>query len=578
VPEVMYAVALLDGKIRPRVAVVKSLASSLCIGSGGSAGREGPIVQIGSAFGSTIGQILKLHPERIKLMVACGAAGGISATFNAPIAGVIFALEVILQQFSIESFGYVVLASVTATAISRSLLGDVVAFRIPPYSLVSFGEFVWYLLLGIITALVAIAYVRVLYWCEDLWERWHRFPEAFKPVTGGLLIGAIGIWFPHIFGVGGISVVGYDTVEEALRGEIAIGLAVILAGLKILATSITLGSGGSGGIFAPSLFIGSMVGCAFGKWVHSMFPDWTAAPGAYALVGMGAIFAGAAHAPMTAIIILFEMTGDYRIILPLMTSVVMSTLISQRLQRESIYTLKISRRGINLRMHPRLDIMDTIRVEDVMTKDFDSVPPDMPIHQLRHEFEETWHHGFPVVDGNGRLHGIVTLTDLSRALTRRDADKLKVADIMTTSVLTCYPDQTLREALRLFGQRDIGRVPVVDRNDPKHIVGLLRRGDVIRGYCRAAMEHAEHLERIDYMKLAHETATEVVELEVTAESPLHGKCVGELTLPRECLLVAIRRNGRTIIPHGDTQLKDGDHVIALATPEVADKLRRGEIR
>jgi len=566
VPEVMYAVALMNGRIRPRVAVIKSLASSICIGSGGSVGREGPIVQIGSALGSTLGQLLHLDPARVRLLVACGAAGGISATFNAPIAGVLFALEVILRQFRTSYFGVVVLASVTASVVGRMAFGNTPAFSVPKYSMVSAWELVLYFVLGILAAVLGIAFVRVLYAIEDLWDDWKKIPEWLKPVVGGLLIGLLGVFAPQLFGV------GYPAMEAALRGETAVWLVALLAVLKILATSITIGSGGSGGVFAPSLFIGAMMGSAIGQLANAWFPGWTGHSGGYAMVGMAAVFAAAAHAPMTSILILFEMTNDYAIILPLMTAVVVSTILSQRLQRESIYTLKLLRRGIDVTLRRDLNLMDTILVEESMTRDPDTVSPEMPVSQLIHEFEETWHHGFPVVDKDGRLVGIVTLTDITRA-TLEPSENLTVGDVCTRNCISCHPDETLNEALKQFGARDVGRLPVVDRLDHGRLLGVLRRGDIVTAYSKAALQHADHLARIERTKQVQTPGAEFVEVDLPPGAEAVGKRIKQLDLPHDCLLISVRRGARTVIPHGDTLLEPNDRVLALCRPEDTEPLR-----
>ena len=364
VPEVMEAVALRGGRIRPVVAVVKSLASSLSIGSGGSVGREGPIVQIGSALGSSIGQALRLSDDRVRNLVACGAAGGIAATFNAPIAGAIFALEVILGEFRLQHFSTVVISSVTASVIGRVVFGDVAAFPIPTeYGINSLWEYGFYAVLGVLAALVGVGFTRILYWAEDLFERWKRVPEWVQPAVGGALLGVLAIGYPLLTGIQWDGVpqifnVGYEVIEAALTNKVALGVAFGLLALKLIATSLTLGSGGSGGVFAPSLFMGAMLGTAFELVARAIFPGILAPPGAYALVGMASVFAASAHAPITAILILFELTGDYRIILALMLSVVIATLVAQKLLGgESIYTLKLSRRGVRLQAGRDVDIM-----------------------------------------------------------------------------------------------------------------------------------------------------------------------------------------------------------------------------
>ncbi|MEW6173322.1 MAG: chloride channel protein [Bacillota bacterium] len=473
VPEVMEAVALRGGRIRPRVAVVKTLASSICIGSGGSVGREGPIVQIGSAAGSAIGQWLRLPDESVKTLVACGAAGGISATFNAPIAGVLFALEVILGTVITRKFAYVIVSAVIADFLSQAFLGNNRAFAVPHFGITSGWEFVFYVVLGIFAALAAVTFIRTLYRFEDLFGSF-KMPEYLKPVLGGLVIGIIGLYSHDLFGV------GYEGITKALSGQTALGMLVALCLLKILATSITIGSGGSGGVFAPSLFIGAMMGTSLGTVLNGLFPTVTAPAGAYGIVGMAAVFAGAARAPFSAILIIFEMTRDYNIILPLMTSVVISTVFARTLMRETIYTLKLKRRGVDIEQGELADVMRTITVGEAMTKDFPVVPSTMRIEEFLKLFQDTGYHGFPVVDEEGLLVGIVTYTDLQRFL-GREKEELTVGDIATRSPFVVYPDQPLDKVLKA-AEEDYGRIPVVSRKEGRQLVGVLRRHDIIRAY------------------------------------------------------------------------------------------------
>ena len=477
VPEVMEAVSNAGGRIRTRVAIVKTLASSICIGSGGSVGREGPIVQIGSTVGSALGQHLHLSQEWIKTLVACGAAGGISATFNAPIAGVFFAHEVILGRIFTRHFGFVVISSVVADVIAHSFLGNLQSFSVPSYSLHSPWELGLYFVLGITCALVAVAFINTLYRTEDIFEA-AGMPEYLKPALGGIAIGLIGLYSPYLFGV------GYDGVEQALLGKIGLITLVALLLLKIVATSFTLGSGGSGGIFAPSLFMGAMLGGAFGNIANRFLPGIVAPSGAYALVGMAAFFSSAARAPITAIIILFEMTRDYAIILPLMLAVVIGTLIAYRLSRDSIYTLKLRRRGISLHPQEEIDLLEKVNVEEVMTHNFPTVAPEMTLAQIADRFAKSKHHGFPVVDKQGNLKGIVTLADVEAKLSSKNLE-LTVADIATTQLITAYPDETLHDVVHRLGSNEVGRIPVVDRKAPSHLIGVLRRYDIVKAYAKA---------------------------------------------------------------------------------------------
>jgi len=574
VPEVMEAVALRGGRIRPRVAVVKALASAICIGTGGSVGREGPIAQIGSALGSTVGQMLKLSDERVRNLVACGAAGGIAATFNAPIAGSIFALEIILGQFHVVYFGAVVISAVTADVIAQIFEGSQRAFMVPQYSLVNPWELALYALLGAVAAVAAVAFTRLLYLSEDVWDK-IRLPEYLKPVLGGLLLGTIGILtfkidgYPRVFGV------GYDSIKHALFGELTLQVTLALLLIKILATITTLGSGGSGGIFAPSLFMGAMLGDVFGQVAHQLLPDITAPPGAYALVGMAAFFSGTAHAPITAILILFEMTGDYRIILPLMLATVVSTLLSQVISRESIYTLKLSRRGVHLQQGQDIDVMQGITVGEAMTTEVETVPPNMSLTELADEFARTHHHGFPVVDDTGELVGVVSIQDLERALATGPIADKTVADIATVeNLLVAYPYEPMWKALRRMGTRDVGRLPVVEREGSRQLVGMVRRSDIIRAYDQAIVKRARYQHQIETLRLGQLNGTSFIHVEIPPQSPVVGQRVSEINLPEECLIVSVRRGRRLHVAHGYTVLQGGDQVTVFASHDCVPAVRQ----
>ncbi len=339
VPEVMTALAVRGGRIRKRVVMVKVIASSVTIGFGGSAGREGPMVQIGSAIGSSIGQMAKLSTPNIRTLVACGAAGGIAATFNAPIAGAIFAMEVLTRRIQAD-FLLVLLTSLSSALVARHFLGNYPAFHVTPYELISPKEIPLYFLMGLLIGLAAIGYVKLLYRSEAWFGSWN-FPEWAKPGVGGLFVGLILNYFPQIYGA------GFPAMESALWVRFSFELLVALFFMELIGNCATLGSGGSGGVFAPSLYMGAMLGGAFGMLVHTLFPEVTAGSGAYAMVGMAAFFAAAAKAPTTSSLILFEMTNDYRIMLPLMAAVVASVYISHQLLPHSIYTLKLHQRGIH---------------------------------------------------------------------------------------------------------------------------------------------------------------------------------------------------------------------------------------
>jgi len=481
VPEVMEAVSLRGGRIRKRVALVKIMASAVCIGSGGSVGREGPIVQIGSSIGSTVSQIFKVSSLQQKTMVGCGAAAGIAATFNAPIAGVLFALEVLLGDFGLASFSPVVLASVTATTISRHYFGDFPAFNIPSYELASLWEFCFYPFLGLLTGFVAILFIVVLYKTEDLFEG-IKIPTWLKPALGGLLLGLIFLEWPHVFGV------GYGTINESLINEIPALLLLSLVFIKILATSITLGSGGSGGIFAPSLFVGAMTGGFFGWEVSSLFPNITASPGAYALVGMGAVVAGTTHAPITAILIIFEMTGEYKIMLPLMITCILSTIVASSLKKGSIYTIKLLRRGIDIASGMEQNILRTLKVKDFMRNDIDVVPEGLNLKDLIKTFKTRDASYLHVINKESELTGIISFRDIRPLLQEEALHYLVVAgEIATVNVLTVSPNDNIQTALHTMGKQGISQLPVVGGVNGRKLIGTLREKDLLAAYDKAVI-------------------------------------------------------------------------------------------
>jgi CIC family chloride channel protein len=583
VPEVMAAVALHGGRIRPIVAAVKALASAICIGSGGSVGREGPIVQIGSALGSTLAQWWKLSEERTQSLVACGAAAGIAATFNAPIAGVIFALEVILGgRFGVRYFSTVVVAAVAASVVGRVAFGDAPAFQIPfEYGVQSLWEFAFYPLLGVAAALVGAAYTRSIYGAEDAFDAWTSVPEWVKPAVGGLLLGGLALAYPLFTPatwdrVPQVYNVGYEIIEQALASELSLAVLLTLLVLKIIATTLTLGSGGSGGVFAPGLFIGAMLGAAFHAVLSLFVPDLLAPGGAYALVGMAAVFAASAHAPITAVIMLFELTGDYRIVLPLMLTTVVATLLAQRLLRgESIYTLKLSRRGVRLQQGRDVDLMDSVSVSDVMSRDISSVAADSPLCELGAQFERRRRTGLVVADSEGHLAGFVTISDLERANEADLPGDTPIEAIATgrDALVVAESGESIGDALARMGARGLRRLPVVATDDPRRVVGIVHRNDIVRAYQLALARRTGDRLRSGARRSPQ---ADFVSLVLDPRDPVVGMTIREMAsrLPADAVIVAVERDDQIIIPHGDTRLCAGDHVTGYARRDAANDLIR----
>ncbi len=476
VPEVMLAVNRLGGRMRPQVPIVKSLASALCIGSGGSVGREGPIVQIGSALGSVAGQLMRVSESELRLLVACGAAGGISATFNAPIAGVFFALELILRNFQTQSFGLVVLSSVTADAIGRAAFGSHPFLSLPAFSFSSPLELVLYAGLGVLATGVGLVFVRVLYTGEDISDRlWGRRPDWLRPAVGGLGLGLLLLAVPQMYGV------GYPVLQNAVAGHYLILALIGLLAAKVLATSLTMWIGGSGGVFAPSLFMGAMLGSAYGATVHHLAPHLAPAAGAYGLVGMGAVFASAARAPITAVIIIFELTGDYHVILPLMFAIVVTTALSNALTRDTIYTLKLRRRGVDLDAPRASGLMGRITVGEAMGSPPRPLRPGQPLDELVARFGSERTSALPVADDDGGLLGVVSAVDLERAIAKgADEGELTVA-ALTREAPPLRVHDTLEQAVLALAGTDEDALPVLAA-DGKELIGWLTHRRLLNAY------------------------------------------------------------------------------------------------
>ncbi len=456
VPEIMESLIFRGGRIPKRVAAVKALASSICIASGGSSGREGPIVQVSASLASTIGKLFKVKERGLKTLVAAGAGAGIGATFNAPIAGALFAVEVILGEFGVYAFSPIIIASVTATMTSQFITGDTFsAFTVGKYTLSSVWEIGPYVLLGIICGAVSIFFIKVLYFLEDKFETLKVHP-LIKPAMGGLLVGVIGLKFPQIFGV------SYEAIDASLTNQMGLWLAFVLIFAKILSTSLTLGSGGSGGIFAPSLFLGAMTGNVIGTFFKNIFPNSMSDPGAFALVGMGAVVAGATHAPITAIVILFELTNDYKIILPLMLSCIIASLMTVGIHKQSIYTLKLKRRGILFSEGREVNILRSLSVKDFASQDHQTFLNTEHVGRIVDLVISSKHHTFQIIDADNNYIGFFSLNQMKKVVLDKDLlDSLLIAEDLAVPGISLDYEGDLEQAMKIFGQEDVSEITLL---------------------------------------------------------------------------------------------------------------------
>jgi len=483
VADVMRAVMAEKGRFRMRVPGLRALASAITLGSGGSAGREGPIVQIGASFASVVGQKLKMTTMDMRIMVACGAAGGIAATFNTPIAAAVFALELLLLEFRTRSFVPLIISTVFGTLVSRYFLGDYPTFYVKlEYTLVSPYELAFYLLLGVIAGLVGVFFIKMLYKMEDTFEG-INLPGYALPMIGAAFVGSMALFYPSVMGV------GYDVVAQALNGELTetfdlkplLLMVIVVLILKLVATSVTIASGNSGGVFGPSLFLGALLGAAFGMVAHEYFPSMTAEYGAYAIVGMAAVFAATSRATLTAILMMFEMTSSYNIILPLMFSCVVADTVSSLLSKETIYTAKLARQGIRYVHDLSANILESVRVKEAMDPNFTPVMVDTPLRNVVDLQLYKGKKGYPVVSKDGKLKGIIAMSDVRKAFEKGKQDGT-VNDVMSKRVVTVFPDETLQVALEKMVLRKIGSLPVVDPAKPNRIIGMLDREAIMDRY------------------------------------------------------------------------------------------------
>ncbi len=495
VPEVMDAIHRKGGNVRPRVAIAKAVASALTIGSGGSAGTEGPIIQIGAAIGSGFGQFFRIHRRQMSTMVACGAAAGIASIFNAPIAGVLFALEIFLKDFSLKTFSPVVFASVISCTVTHALspAGDVAIFTVQRDTRYVFGaaELPYYLGLGLLCAVVALLFIKMLYATEDVADK-LPVPGFLKPVIGAVILGGMGVAFvvvagsngefaPHFYGN------GYPLIQLAIDPKtiftLSIPLLLVLGVLKILATCATLGSGGSGGIFAPSLFMGAAVGGTFGLLLNRFGLIDDVSVSAYALVGMAGVVAGTTHAPLTSIVILYEITREPRVILPVMFATIVATTCAQRLCRDSIYTLKLRRRGVRLGTMADLTILKRITADQVTASPAVYVRPDEPLQKLLELATENEVGDFVVVDEDEQYRGLVVAEDIRTALLQPEAvPLLVVGELIRTNIPVVRPTDTLDVVLDAFAHSDVNSLPLSTDADTSHAELLITLQNVMSRY------------------------------------------------------------------------------------------------
>ena len=481
VSEIMEAVAIRRGILNFRAAIVRSASSLMSIGSGASIGREGPIVQLSAAFASRAGQFLRVSKENQSILVGCGVAAGLAAAYNVPIAASFFVMEIIIGNFAIDIFAPLVISSVASTLVYRKLFGNDPVYGTPHFMMVSNWELIAYILLGICSGIAAAFLRRALSYSEQQFNKVPG-PIHWKLGLGGLMVGAIGILWPHVWGN------GFNVINAVLRNELTIGLIAILLFMKLFATAISVGSGASGGVFTPTQFIGAALGGVLGYVAHALFPLHVAQPSAYALVGMGCLMAGTTYAPIMAIMMIFETTLNYEIILPLMLSCILSSTIAKQFHRDSIYAEKLRKKGISYDASLEESAMRAVHVSDLMRTDVPVVPSNKRFKDVIHEVLKSRSNVIYVIEDSGKLIGSIDIHDLKEFLNEESLYSLVLARDLSIPVNTATPEQSLAEVMDAMYLTDSDQLPVIENTTTKKFVGVITRKDIIGAYSREVLK------------------------------------------------------------------------------------------
>jgi CIC family chloride channel protein len=568
VTEAMVGISLHGGYLPTRLIPSKVLATAMTLGTGGSGGREGPIALIGATIGSSFSRYTGFGQDHIRSLVAAGAGAGIGASFNAPIAGMLFAMEVMLRSFSVRHLNVIVITSVAAAVTTQSLVGEEVILSSPSHDLTAANQLILYAALALLAVLFGLFFLRVLDITSES-DFPSRIPSWVKPVTAGIAVGLIGVFAPRTLGTGQEFLGDLLALSGDGDGEYVWYALFGLAALKAVSTSLTRAGGGSVGTFMAALFIGGTIGAGFAILVE---PVWTFSEintGAFAVVGMAATFAAVARAPLTSVIIVFEITGDYGLVLPLMLGAALATFLGDRFHADSAYTISLTRRGIHLPTSQDVDLLDTVTVGEVMADVDQPASPSMTVTDLDNLLERGHHHGVPVVDHN-RLVGVVSYGDVDYL--EGPTDGLTVADVMTPKPITLTPAMPVSAALARMASLGLGRLPVVAEDDPKALVGMFRRESVVRAYHHAlgtATGRELYRERV---RLRTQPDAAFFEWLIRRGSPMANAQVKDIRWPSSATLVSVRRGASVLIPHGATVIEPGDVLTVFGTGESREEL------
>lgn len=585
----------LRGEIRARVPFIKTLASAITIGTGGSAGKEGPIAQIGAGIGSILGKVLGLSAKHRRILMLAGAGAGVGAIFRAPLGGALFAAEVLYREtdFEYEAIVPSIVASITAYAVFVTLFGYGHLFTgVKDLQFEHVPELGLYAILGLVCALVGFVYVKVFYGSRDRFFRKLRMPNHVKPAVGGLLLGLLALWLPQVLGG------GYEWIQQAIDNRLgadlgqmatsvpwhAAQLLMLLALGNIVATSFTISSGGSGGVFGPSLYIGAMLGGSFGYFVHALFPGSLseATRVSLILVGMGGFFAGVAKVPIASLLMVTEMTGSYGLIVPLMVTCTIAFVLSQRwtLYEEQVFTQVDSPAHMGDFV---VDVIRDIRVRDLFgdeQREVHTISDDTRLSEVFRLFQHSFQDDYPVLDDQGRLTGVLSFTDVRHHVTDDALGNLVVAgDICEKEIVTASLDEDLYSVLLKMGHSNVDSLPVVDRLDGARMEGLVTRKDVILAYERRLRSLREEStggpDTHEPQAIPYRGDSALTELQVGEKhGHLAGRQVKDVNFPPGTLLVSIQRGDQSIIPNGLSRIEAGDRLLIVTKRDRVEEVQR----
>lgn len=570
---IMESVAFAGGHLPYRLAPFKAITAALSLGAGASVGPEDPSVQIGANIGSFFGQRLHLSEERVRMLVAAGSASAIAAAFEAPIAGVFFALEVVLNgSMSSSAVGVIVLSAVVSSAFTQAAQGTPELLRLT-YSLGNPAEILLFVPLGLLLAPLSIVFIRIVFWQHDVWHHRVKLSGPMKTALAGAIVGAAGIVFPEALGG------GREFMNQVLSGDshLLIGMLVLLGVVKLVLTSISMAGGFSGGIFAPALFVGTMFGAAYGFGVHNLFGDRISTdPHVFAVAGMAGVMAGVVRSPITAIMLVFEITNDYRLILPIMLTTVFCVYIEERFNVAGVYMNSLLRQGVRLQQGRDIDVMQGVTVGEAMLKPAPVISQSASLSELRDTLRKFHTNSLCVLDDEGLLCGVVTLSDLQRAYdeeaTQNEVKPHTVGDIASKDVATTYPEEVLWRAIKLMSERDVGRLPVV-KQGTREVVGLIGRHGVVRAYNIAISRKLRDQHTAERIRLHALTGGHSFEVYIAPTAPVAGKRISEIKWPHESVIASILRKGKIILPHGSTQLEVGDLLTIVADEDAEHEIQ-----